>query len=223
MNAFANNMYKHGNVQPRNIPINDHSNRSRLIIVLNDQYHGLVKDAPQLFVGNEYRPWFNVRNGMGPPVLVNGNLGIEEEGQLVGADKGVFVFGHRVRQSSSDGIAVKNIFLQRRRCGRSRLFRVKDAANGGTKEVTQLTLFAEFLAIVVVVVRAILVAMAVSRGQRRLYRFLRHEFGPEFTPIVSHTVFELTLNVSPIRVLFVAIQCRRLSSRSGALLLNLNW
>lgn len=115
--------------------------------MLNDQDDRLVKDSSQLFIGNENRTWFDVRNRMGPAVLVDGNLGFEEEGQLSGAHKRIFVIGHCIRQNSTNCITVKNVFLG----GRGGvLLGVEDAANGGSKEITQLSLLAEFLVAIAV-------------------------------------------------------------------------
>ena len=142
------------------VPINNNSKRSRLITVLNDQNYRLVEHTTQLFVGNQNRSGFHMRNRMSPPVLVNGDLGIEQKGQLVGTHKWIFVFRYRVRQNASNGVAIKNV-LGRRSGGRgSSVFGLKDTANRGAKEIPQLALFAQFFAagnfaVVVVVITTI--------------------------------------------------------------------
>ena len=139
------------------LPIDDHTGRSRLFVMIHNEHDRLMKDSAELFVRHQDTSLFNVRNRMRPSMGVDDRVRFHVNGQLGRAHKGILIqeiFGLR----NADRIALEQAaaasttdsalvgFLGR--------MISENGRNGSAKQITELSLFVERVAIVLTVIAA---------------------------------------------------------------------
>jgi hypothetical protein len=137
---------------PVDSPIDDDSGRSRLFVMVDNQDDRLMKDPSQFFVGNQDAARFNVLNGMGPSVLIDGSirLGFDMNGELVGRYKRILIDEFGIRNAPADRVAAVNVIMiilsaLGRISSRLMMLGFENGRNCSTKQVTKLAVLFELI------------------------------------------------------------------------------